>query len=112
MVEVMGGEIGADNNPGEGSTFWFTLNLPATNNGVGNLSTEQQTTSNSGENLRILIAEDNPINQMILESLLEDEGHFCTTTDNGEEALEAFNASDFDLILTDIRMPKWTAWNC
>ena len=106
MVEVMGGEIGADNNPGEGSTFWFTLNLPATNNGVGNPSTEQQTTSNSGENLRILIAEDNPINQMILESLLEDEGHFCTTTDNGEEALEAFNASDFDLILTDIRMPK------
>ena len=59
----------------------------------------------SGPSLRILLAEDNPINQMLAVRLLEKAGHRVTTADNGEEALAAVAREPFDLVLMDVQMP-------
>ena len=55
--------------------------------------------------LRILVAEDNPINQAILREQLEALGAEVTTADNGEQAFKLWNALDFDLVITDVNMP-------
>lgn len=56
--------------------------------------------------LRILVAEDNPVNQVVLRRLLERQHHSVTLAANGREALEAFERQTFDLILMDIQMPE------
>ena len=59
----------------------------------------------SGPNLRVLLAEDNPINQMLAVRLLEKAGHCVTTANNGEEVLAAIARESFDLVLMDVQMP-------
>jgi signal transduction histidine kinase/CheY-like chemotaxis protein len=56
--------------------------------------------------LRILLAEDNRINQLLAKKLLEQRGHLVTLANNGQEALDLLAASDFDLVLMDVQMPK------
>jgi two-component system sensor histidine kinase/response regulator len=58
------------------------------------------------EPLRILIAEDNPVNQRLAEGALEKHGHRLTIVSNGRKAVEALNHSDFDLVLMDVQMPE------
>lgn len=67
--------------------------------------------SRSGENselrpLRVLLAEDNIVNQKLATLLLEDKGHAVTVAPNGRKALEAFDQQSFDLVLTDVQMPE------
>ena len=57
-------------------------------------------------NLRILVAEDNPVNQAVARRLLQKRGHIVTTVDNGREALAAVEKGTFDLILMDVQMPE------
>jgi CheY-like chemotaxis protein len=57
-------------------------------------------------NLRILVAEDNPVNQAVARRLLQKRGHIVTTVDNGREALAAVERGTFDLILMDVQMPE------
>jgi len=57
-------------------------------------------------NLRILVAEDNPVNQAVARRLLKKRGHIVTTADNGIEALAALEKETFDLILMDVQMPE------
>jgi len=57
-------------------------------------------------NLRILVAEDNPVNQAVARRLLQKRGHIVTTVDNGREALAAVEKETFDLILMDVQMPE------
>ncbi len=59
----------------------------------------------AGPPLRILLAEDNPINQKVAVHILEKRGHFVRTAGNGNEVLEALNAGTFDVILMDVQMP-------
>ena len=59
-----------------------------------------------GGALRILLAEDNKLNQVVTTSLLEADGHSVVTADNGYEALEAVESGSFDLVLMDVRMPR------
>jgi CheY-like chemotaxis protein len=56
--------------------------------------------------LRILLAEDNPVNQMFAERLLEKQGHQVTVTSNGRQALAALDRQDFDIVLMDVQMPE------
>jgi len=56
--------------------------------------------------LRILVAEDNPVNQAVARRLLQKRGHIVTTVDNGREALAALEKGAFDLILMDVQMPE------
>jgi CheY-like chemotaxis protein len=57
-------------------------------------------------NLRILVAEDNPVNQAVARRLLQKRGHIVTTVNNGREALAAVEKETFDMILMDVQMPE------
>lgn len=106
LVELMGGKIDVVSEVGVGSTFSFVLPLHATTAPVGSDTLAPDPAAQDLGALNILVAEDVEINQIIIESLLEDEGHNCTLADHGGEALEAIETNDFDLVLMDIRMPK------
>lgn len=108
LIEAMEGEIGLDSVPGEGSTFWFTVDLtkaniskfPAAKNSNAQVKTIDV------DPLRILVAEDNVINQEVLRTLLETAGHDVTIVGNGVEVVEAVAALDFDILIVDVQMPK------
>ena len=108
LVTLMGGDIGLESSPGQGSTFWFTLPYePATQD--ANLEAPQNTTPKIVESKRalsILVAEDNEINQALIQVMVGRMGHAVTFAENGREAVEAVRQHDFDLVLMDIRMPE------
>ena len=101
LVQLQGGEIGIDSKQGHGSTFWFTF---MANVSSAKMDDEKQAVK-SNIKLRILLAEDNLINQMMFKESLSYLGHIVTTADNGEQVIELFKPDKFDLILMDIKMP-------
>ena len=114
LVRMMDGDIWVNSEPGRGSTFHFTVRLkkvqepgPRRNEILEKKQNRpQDTPAPPVKNLKILLAEDNPINQRLAERLLENRGHTVTTADNGKEALIAFENGDFDLVIMDIQMPE------
>ena len=105
LAQLMGGEIGANSQIGVGSTFWFTLALTAVHPiqiAESEVSAPRQAT---GSTLRILLAEDLQTNQLIATKMLEKSGFGVKAVNNGQEALIALSAGEFDLILMDCHMP-------
>ncbi|WP_056436779.1 hybrid sensor histidine kinase/response regulator [Caulobacter sp. Root1455] len=102
LVERMGGTLRMDSAPGKGSTFSFRLPFVR-----ADAADYLDPAPGEGDirSLRILAAEDNATNQFILRALLEPAGVDLHTVANGREALDAFHADDFDLILMDVQMP-------
>jgi PAS domain S-box-containing protein len=109
LVELMGGTISVESTKGEGSEFTFSFTsdespAPAAPTWL----TTPPATPRPCENRwirRILVVEDNPINQRFLVRLLEKAGFACATASDGAEALACVERSAFDLILMDVHMP-------
>jgi PAS domain S-box-containing protein len=107
IVEWMGGEIGFDNRPGSGSTFWFELRLPLAPDSAPEThrSAESATNPPAASGLRVLLAEDNPVNQLVARRMLERLGCSVDIAADGEQALALFEPGRYDLVLLDCEMP-------
>jgi signal transduction histidine kinase/ActR/RegA family two-component response regulator len=103
LTEIMGGEISARSVPGRGSVFRVWLPLPHTE---APLDTPEAITLHVLPGLRILVAEDNPINQAVARAILETTGATIEMAGDGKVALERLMAEDFDVVLMDVHMPE------
>ncbi|GJE40193.1 PAS domain-containing hybrid sensor histidine kinase/response regulator [Methylobacterium persicinum] len=102
LVELMGGTIGVESAGGPGSTFWFTLRLPrAGPEEVAPLLPALPPCRRA----RVLLVEDNLVNQELALTVLERAGHSVVVASDGEQAIRAAAAEPFDAVLMDIQMP-------
>ena len=106
LVDMMGGTLGLDSVEGEGSSFWFTAKLKTA--AEKHVTPLDAVASNEGLqlNARILLVEDNPVNQMVAQKMLERIGLKATLANNGIEALQCLDEQSFDLVLMDCQMPE------
>lgn len=103
LTSLMGGEIDADSQLGRGSIFRVTLELPTAE--APSLA-EPQVARDGVAGLRILVAEDNAMNQAVARAILEAVGCELEVANDGAEALEMLRRARFDLVLMDIHMPR------
>jgi EAL domain-containing protein (putative c-di-GMP-specific phosphodiesterase class I)/signal transduction histidine kinase/DNA-binding response OmpR family regulator len=115
LLDMMQGELEIDSETGVGSTFW--VRLQATQLSVPTEDDRRQDTTVTSitepgaASSRILVAEDNLINQELMAAQLEILGYRADYAENGVQALEAWRQRDYGLLLTDIRMPEMNGYD-
>jgi PAS domain S-box-containing protein len=113
LVEMMGGHVGAESLPEKGSCFWFTVCLPHQSDSNDpddtcrrrRLRLDEMATLNTLQGSRVLLAEDNDVNQQFVRELLELSGAKVTVVDNGQDVLPRLLVEPFGAVLMDMQMP-------
>jgi CheY-like chemotaxis protein len=113
LVNMMGGSLWVESEPGKGSTFHFSARLGVVTGTPAEVDEQTRRLANvvmkfnqeHVTSLRILLAEDNPVNQRLASKLLEKRGHRVTVTATGSGALQRIQEETFDVVLMDVQMP-------
>ncbi len=113
LLESQGLNIQVDSKPGEGSEFSFNMEFPVaveTHTAIAEIPVEKMQAltalkENNLHSLRVLIAEDNPVNVMLMKKLLSKWKIVPAIAENGERAVELMHCSEFDIVLMDLQMP-------
>jgi signal transduction histidine kinase/CheY-like chemotaxis protein len=113
LVALMGDTMGVQSAVGEGSTFWFSIRLcrgPALLAAPAAMSDAPEAAAGPGAPAtvpcRILVADDNPVNRLVVVGLLESLGHAVESVENGQKAVDAVQRQHYDLVLMDAHMPE------
>ncbi len=103
LAELMGGTLDCHSSPGHGATFHFDVPLPRAE--VMTSDADAAEIGVVGMAMRILLADDHPANRKVIEIMLSETEAELVMVENGQEALDAFAAGAFDLVLMDMQMP-------
>ncbi len=112
LVELMGGRLRLDSQPGRGARFWFELALGraqgrcVSDRGAAEPQPAADRVAPAEQPLQVLLAEDNPINQRVATSMLEQRGHAVEVVADGRAALAAVLRGGCDVVLMDVQMPE------
>lgn len=104
LLGFLGGAIDVESTPGKGTTF--TVHIPCHRQPAVAEEADVVAPERSPASLRILVVEDNPVNQLVLKGLLQKQGYSVVTADNGIQAVQLVQSTPVDAILMDCQMPE------